>query len=242
MIHISRVETDVIDTCNLRCKNCAHFSPFYKKSSYSFFEFKEDVQSLSKVMRTEAFSILGGEPLLLGNKLVDYVKVVRESQICNHLNLCTNGVLLERYEHLIPIFDSVDVNIYPSVHHDRISDWVNLKKPVYKDKLIVTYKNRFLQIFSPTQLTTEEVARTWKNCGARIDCNFLYKGKYYLCAQSIKMIESSKQVGVTYDDDGLSIHQEGLEEKLKNYIKKHKPKMCNHCRMGLNEYHDWSEI
>ena len=46
---IPRVECDIIDTCNLKCKDCGHFAYTYKKNTYSFQNFKDDLNNLRRL-------------------------------------------------------------------------------------------------------------------------------------------------------------------------------------------------
>ncbi|MBR6713350.1 MAG: 4Fe-4S cluster-binding domain-containing protein [Selenomonadaceae bacterium] len=65
---ITYLETNLIDSCNLNCKGCTHFSVlFNRKEIYPLETFRRDIRILSSKSDILRFRLLGGEPLLLNN-------------------------------------------------------------------------------------------------------------------------------------------------------------------------------
>jgi len=250
MVYISRIECDVVDICNLRCKNCGHFADIYKKNTYSFEEFKIDLNLLSKSLHIEEFYLMGGEPFLLGEKLVEYVNFIRETNICDKLGINTNGILLKKYSHLINLFDIIVISVYEHKHKQDILDWIEKNKNLYGNtKFILRITDEFVKIFDEKnpKLTKEDAYLSWKNCDCKSLCNFLYKGKYYKCAQSIKIFHLLNHLNIKHDMDldhnGVDLTDVNLEEKLKNFINTDfMLDACNYCRVGLKEKEKWVSL
>ncbi len=235
MIQINRLETDVVDICNLRCKHCAHFAHIYNKNTYSFEELERDLNKLSAVLHADKFYMVGGEPFILGKELEKYITMIRNSKISNEVGIVTNGILIHKYENIIPLLDDVYVSLYKSSHYEQIKKWLDDKKELYP-QLRVDEINYFYKIFDTT-LTKEQSDFSWKNCGAKKECNFVYKGYYYKCAQSIKIWDFFKYLKIVdypiEKDSGVNIHQENLEEELIRFINTDtKLNTCNICGIG----------
>lgn len=250
MIYISRIECDVVDVCNLRCKNCGHFADIYKKNTYSFEEFKQDLIILSKSLHIEEFYLMGGEPFLLGDKLIDYVNFIRDTKICDKLGINTNGILLKKYQHLINLFDLIVVSVYEHKHKQDILDWIENNKHQYSNtKFILRITNEFRKVFdeSNPKLSDEDAYKSWKNCDCKFACNFLYKGKYYKCAQSIKIFHLLNHLNIKHevslDNNQVNLLDPDLEEKLKTFINNDfMLNACNYCRIGLREKEKWVSL
>jgi molybdenum cofactor biosynthesis enzyme MoaA len=112
MIYRDYLEADIVDYCNLRCKDCSHHSPYMDRSVYELDQFTEDVKNLSKALHLEKFRILGGEPLL-NHDLVKYIQVLRKYNLADNIGICTNGILLDLVnEELLAQMDFLDVSLY----------------------------------------------------------------------------------------------------------------------------------
>jgi organic radical activating enzyme len=250
MVYISRVECDVVDICNLRCKNCAHFADIYRKNIYSFEEFKKDITLLSKSLHIEEFYLMGGEPFLLGDKLIEYVNFIRETKICDKLGINTNGILLKKFSYIINSFDTIVISIYEHKHKQDILDWIEKNKNLYSNtKFIIRIIDEFVKVFDENnpKLTKEQAYLSWKNCDCKSSCNFIYKGKYYKCAQSIKIFDLLNHLNIKHEVDlnnnGVNLSDDNLEEKMENFIKSDfMLDACNYCRIGIKEKEKWISL
>ncbi len=62
---IPYLETHIMDSCNLNCKGCTHFSNLYEiDSNVSYEQFMNDINQLSQKCFVIQLRLLGGEPLL----------------------------------------------------------------------------------------------------------------------------------------------------------------------------------
>lgn len=88
---------EVTNQCNLRCKHC--YGEFFGDSNLSARKFKIIAKEL-KENGVEIVYITGGEPLLLGNILLNYFNILHRKGI-NDVRLLTNGILIEEIENRV---------------------------------------------------------------------------------------------------------------------------------------------
>jgi organic radical activating enzyme len=117
---VHKLEYNVTHHCNLKCDHCDHLSPFFGpkdndfNSSISVAAFEKQIGILSRHLHSEEFLILGGEPLLHKNVL-DFLRLVKASQICEKTVLVTNGFLLgSQDDELFRLVDKITISFYPS--------------------------------------------------------------------------------------------------------------------------------
>lgn len=242
-ILINRLECDIIDTCNLNCKSCGHVSPFFKKNYYSFDEYKKDLTELSKVLHCNEFVIMGGEPLLVGNKILDYVEQAKCVGISDRIRLVTNGILLHRIEiSTLKRFDEIWVSIYPIKEKQEIEEWCEKNKGILP--ISIMHRERFSNCFSKERLTEERAEQSWINCKSQggKGCNLLYDGHLFLCAPDAKFYRVLKDLGIELKGKrGVSIHAPDLKSKLQEYfMSTNKLPSCYHC-FGYIGDHVWTE-
>lgn len=126
---LPRVEMHIMDSCNLNCRGCTHFSPLFEEEKPDFESRMRDVKALKeKIPHIAAFSILGGEPFL--NPDIDrYMIQIRQILPDTYIQIVTNGLLIPRLdgrilecikEHEI----AVQISEYRPTHQmiDRITD------------------------------------------------------------------------------------------------------------------------
>jgi hypothetical protein len=127
--------------------------------------------------------------------------------------------------------------LYKSPHYNRLKNWINEKSQIYKN-LEYWEKDEFFKIYDPN-LTKEKSVESWKNCMAKTYCNFLYKGKYWKCAQTAKLyLVHGKNL-----DDGVDLYNVNVENELKRFIETDiKFETCNVCCAGLTyQLEPWGE-
>jgi organic radical activating enzyme len=231
------MECDIVDICNLKCKYCSHLASEYKTNIYSFEEYKNDIVTLSKVLRCEVFCLLGGEPLILGNKLSDYVDVLKESGITKHVRIFTNGILMEKCAEVLYKFDSICVSLYPNKHKEDILKWIKEHRNEYI-KIEVNLKSYFSKFFTENILEENRAKMSWETCKAKIECNTVYKGKYYRCIQSPKFHYKLDKMNIcNIHHDGCDLYQDNLEIELKKYIDNNTQlSTCSYCLSGLDRF------
>lgn len=83
---------EVTNSCNLRCKHC--YGQFDGHKELSDNQFESIIRTL-KAVGLETIHITGGEPLLLKDKLLDYVKIANQYGVAD-VRLLTNGLLIKQ--------------------------------------------------------------------------------------------------------------------------------------------------
>ena len=172
MITRNIVQADIISHCSLRCAHCSVATPYMRPSFYDIAEFEKDVHVLSKVLHLAQFLLIGGEPLLVPN-LADYVRVSRESGICDWVSMTTNGLELENAsEELLTSFDLIVVSVYHNIGEARTE---KLRRGLHKlvklqkhgcFKHLVTLDTQYFR-FSEVDARIEDdllVRRIWDEC------------------------------------------------------------------------------
>lgn len=93
------VEFFLTRRCNLNCKNCSRFAPFYDKTSdVSFEEFKEDfdiVSEFSDFKNIKRINLSGGEATIVK----DFIKIVEytRSKFKGIIQVCSNGAKIQGF-------------------------------------------------------------------------------------------------------------------------------------------------
>lgn len=242
MIWKESIDCDIVDVCNLSCKNCSRVSPRFGKNLYSFEEFSRDITALGKVFRCNFVYVCGGEPLLLGEKLANYVEVIRDSSVCKKIGIVTNGLLLHKNSEVLKKFDAVRVSLYPHRHKERIKEWFAEYRKNYPD--LTTYENnQFHEVFSTEPHSESETQMRWERCKAKHLCNNLYRGRYYRCFGAARFHIVLDSFNIANDHHaGCKIHEDNLEERLASYIdSSEKLSTCRYC-LGHEIYHPWEEL
>ena len=99
---------EVTDRCNLHCKHC--YGNFTGKESLDLKKFKIITERLRE-KGVEIINITGGEPLLLGDRLLDYTVILREEGV-REIRLLTNGILIEKMkDSFFNAWDRIQVSI-----------------------------------------------------------------------------------------------------------------------------------
>ena len=112
------MEANLIDSCNLNCKGCTHYSNLFSDDDfYSLENFARDIRRVADTVDVVTFRLLGGEPLKLKN-LDQYIKVARKFLPKTDLRLVTNGLLIPSAPQ--SLFDALrdnkiilDISFYP---------------------------------------------------------------------------------------------------------------------------------
>lgn len=95
-ICMKKLETNVVDYCNLNCKGCSHFSNIFPKgASVGYESFERDIRYLSQKMFIGHFDLLGGEAFLSEN-LAQYIGCLRKYMPKTTIAIVSNGTLIPR--------------------------------------------------------------------------------------------------------------------------------------------------
>ena len=94
-----KLDVQVCDHCNLRCAGCLHFAPLAEKGFLDLGAYAYDFEQLAAIEGIEGYFgsivLMCGEPLLHPD-IVEVVRMTRAYLPNEHIDLCTNGLLLRR--------------------------------------------------------------------------------------------------------------------------------------------------
>lgn len=241
MIFREYLETDIVDNCNLRCRHCSHHSPYMDKGVYDLNQFENDVKNLSKVLHTEKFRILGGEPLLNFN-LRKYFEIARKYNLADNVGVCTNGTLLDLVdEELLSEMDFLDISLYPSLGKpflEKIQKNINRLLLIDKTKISVEEWKYFRTAETLVENKDEKLVRKiWNSCYVKDGAHAIYKGYYVRCAASQHKGQFLKNMRVAGAENllvpgtgGLNLNIADLEGALVKYINSDTPlEACKWC-------------
>ncbi|MGZ8219130.1 radical SAM protein [Methylomagnum sp.] len=228
-------QTEIVNHCNLSCRDCNHISPLAKKGFADPEILYRDFAVLAKVYKPLLVYLTGGEPLLHPN-IDEVIKAVRASGISGRIRVLTNGLLLPRMkEEFWESIDELEISIYPGAN---ISQEL-LER--YKDKakasnvILEIYNfNEFRRSFSINGTTDSAlVERIYRACKAAHvwGCHYLQNGYIYKCPQSIfipRMLHLPEQ---EHTRDGIKLRDApDFRDELYAYLTAPNPlQACRNC-------------
>jgi len=238
MLQRSNIEFNVVEHCNLRCRGCDHGSPLLEKRFVAVEDFARDLQALARVLHVKELRLVGGEPLM-HPRLLDFLRVGRESGLADRMVLITNGVLL----HTVPsevwkLVDRLWLSIYPGIRPKMtVEDCEELARQHGFE-----FKVRRMDEFRLTVLNhriddSRLVDEIYRKCAlAHVwACHTLYDGRYYKCSPAPFMHPRLARLGIDFDEspnDSVSVYgdPEDVEERLARYLADPKPlAACSYC-------------
>lgn len=239
---ITKLEYHVCDICNLNCKGCSHFAPIFSNKLPSFESFCKDMQQLSKrfsnILRLR---LMGGEPFL-NKELPFFIKEARKAFPYSHLEIVTNGLLLETADNdiwnVIKECSAVlQISLYPPTNaiQDKLAKLLKEKDVAfsfgsgleqYNDKGII---EEFHKNLTKNRVHNPEDAV--KYCmGNR--CHYLRDGKISKCALPLLASKINQYFGTEYiveQEDIFDIYEETLSAwEIVKKLHKATP-FCGYC-------------
>lgn len=236
-MYLHKIEIDIVDTCNLSCRNCHHLSPFRKENKYNLEDYKNDIKLASKFFRIDTLRLLGGEPLILGGeKLLEFVKIARDGKFCSEIEIFTNGLLLPTLSDysFLDVIDRLYISYYPNIGSSKLDKWLKNNNKNFKCKIIVTKINTFHKTITECKHDARSARNIWSKCCIRHDCNNMQKGKFYGCplVKASSIIQTKFNIKEDLDDsiDLTKINDLSELELAYNTKSRCKPyKMCYYC-------------
>lgn len=240
---VPRIEINLTDACNLKCKGCSHFSSLYKEDSiYPISEYKKDLLCLREIGEILKLRLLGGEPFLLKN-LDEYIVITRGIFPETDIEIVTNGLLIPKVqEKILFAIKENDVNVTISPYQPTLKSekkiTANLNRfgitwHLEKEEVIEFARGLTLQDIHNPKISSQ-------NCLSAA-CTFLRNGKLYKCPMEGLINDFYDYYGIKKKyEGGIYIYQdkEVVYERLVEYA--FKPiEMCKYCAEEP-EYIPWS--
>lgn len=250
MITIPNLDCDVTSRCNASCCHCNRMVNPYRFApggppSTTPQQVEHDLYHFGLIARTKRWAALGGEPTL-HKQLVDILRVVRASGVCEDIAVWTNGIILRRMsDEFWRAFDTLVVSVYPGKVSDEDVQWIRDKcvgegvRLELKDERVAPNWTRILEA-EPTDAATTYTK--YHQCWFRTYCRALNFGYLFQCCTSPHIPQLLQ--GREYGADGVKI--EGLmEQGMRDFLFRDEPLgACTVC-MGRNTPRDvfvpWEE-
>ena len=252
---LTKTEYHVCNHCNLNCRGCSHFAPIYKESFADIDVFERDVERLgelfSNVLR---FRLMGGEPFL-NPDLGSFIVTVREVFPNTHLEIVTNGLVLDKVENkiwdVIKKNDCVlNISLYPPTY--AIKDKIDLMLSglgidhsfgsgleQYNDSGVI---EEFHKSLMSINVNCPQVAAA-KCMGNR--CHFLRNGKISKCALPLLADDINRVFDTNYvvqESDYVDIFDEAISSWDMVRKLQYATPFCSYCSMEGTERFDWSVV
>ena len=196
-IFIRHLETNLIDSCNLNCKACTHYSNIFDDSSiYPLEDYERDIKQIARNADVLIFYILGGEPFKLKN-LDKYLKITRKIFKNTNLRLVTNGLLIPNTPQYI--FDALrenDFKVEISMYPPTVKNFDKIKSVLEKNN-IRYFARREVQAFN-SFLTLHGGHNPLKSRAVCCNdgCRFLRNGKIYKCPVDALSFRFAEHFGI----------------------------------------------
>jgi len=245
-----KLEFNLSFHCNYACAHCSHQSPYQERSLAELDHFRRDVQWLEQVYHVQRFRFVGGEPLL-HPRLLDFIDVIKESDLADRVHLCTNGSLLHRAsEGLYRRLDILSVSWYPDARCDRGKiDRARALCAAHEVELRVEPIRSFRAMDVDDPLPAATAQRVFTACQIAHDwsCQTFYEGRFYLCSRPLSTGRTLARKGRVAADftalDGIDLRKPGLRERLRSYLARWAPlASCAHCLGTVGRASPWRAL
>lgn len=242
-------ELNIVNHCNFSCRGCGHLSPVVKKYYMTASMIFRDLSILARYYHANHVRLLGGEPLLHPD-LIGVIQAVRNSGICDHIRIVTNGVLLWKmpdkfWEHV----DEVHVSVYPGKElADEKSGWYQKKARYHQVNFKLFHFDRFRESYS--EIGTNDrtlVKRIYNTCltAHQWHCYHVHEGYFFKCPQSIFLPR------FLFKDDWEHPFIDGIKivdsttflSDLLAYLESSEPlKSCKYCLGSVGKLFPYEEV
>lgn len=228
-------QTDVVDHCNLSCRDCDHFSPIARKGYVDPDALYRDFALLARVYRPELVQLMGGEPLLHPD-LVAVMRAVRASGITERILVVTNGQLLARMSDAFwEAVDDLEISQYPGTALDApsLARWQDqarafgVRLEVYE---YPAFRHSLSRVGTLDEATTARVYRACKQVWVW-GCHSVYAGYIYRCARSVFLSRVLGGGAAAREANGLRLRGDaGFQADLLAFLTDPQPlAVCRHC-------------
>jgi len=182
--YITQLETQVIDGCDLNCKNCCHFSNLFKTDEiYPLETFRRDMRQLSQVCNVATFFLLGGEPLLMKN-FDEYMRIAHKYFPKSYLGILTNGLLIPSLsQKILDVMRETHFIVHISSYPPTMKILDKIKSVLESNKIPIQFRGTAEDKTFRSFLTLNGNNNPQKSravCGNNT-CRFLRNGKIYKC-------------------------------------------------------------
>jgi organic radical activating enzyme len=254
ILKCERTEFTITHRCNLKCKLCGAYSPYYSPTPH--WSYEELTKSIDKYFEVVDYvgklTLSGGEPLLHPQlaELLDYLEGYIER--IGIVEIITNGTVVPDERTLKSLSASQKVsfivdNYGPELSKKvpQIADALNsfgIKHVVRKYYGEDAYYNGWIDMsdFSKRNRTEAENERIYKQCifSERFQRFLIADGRVYICAvckrcESLGLVDSPDE-SLDLFDDQLTIAQK--REQIRSFFDRKSFASCEYCNGFYDNY------
>lgn len=229
------LECHVTDQCNLRCRQCCSLSPFLPPYTVEPDGLRRDLALACRVLAPGIFKIVGGEPLL-HPRLLECMRIARESRIAPIISITTNGLLLRKMPELFwELLDAMTLSVYPQPHvSGNLMEYIQAKTSEHGISLNIKRQDMFqhMTIDSP-RVDFGQTEAVFESCWLRDRCHMLRDGRFYLCTRPVHF-DGFYRTQAFSETDGIALNDNPrLIEILLAYLESKSPlASCRLCMGG----------
>ncbi|WP_019229689.1 radical SAM protein [Sedimentibacter sp. B4] len=252
ILHIANTALPVTLRCNLKCKHCLEFSPYYGAvEDYNLTELCNSIDIFFKLIdRVDNFTIAGGEALLHKDLNAVIQKVGEHAEQIGKIIFTTNGTLLMTDEliSLLKQMPKIEVNISdygPALSKMSQDLQKDLSEAEIPFRVFKYYGNNMHYggwiDFTDHRIkhrTEDELLDLGVRCGNRKGGNFIIMpGELYVCFRVIRRI--SLGIIPKSEDSCIDLYSaKGIEDKrtqVREILKAPYTPACAYCVGKLSE-------
>lgn len=242
-IYLPKLETNLIDACNLNCKGCTHFSRLFDKGDVCPIEnFQRDVKQLARCADILIFLLLGGEPLLAKN-LDEYLRIARAYLPKSGLVVISNGLLVPSLsQKVLDAFREnnvvLSVTLYPPTEKllPQITQtlqangvFFNVGDPVKDFSAVISMQGN------------HDPSKSRKGCVGDDTCRALRNGKIYKCPLDALKFKFAQTFGIENfpEATGVDIYSPNFSSLLQ--MLDGDVEMCHWCNERVRKF-PWEAV
>ena len=226
------LEYHLVDSCNLKCAGCSHYSSLLNKLTYkSVDQINNDLTLLKNKIGDNLgwLRLLGGEPLLHPN-INDCLLIIYNIFPNTRLIIVTNGLLVNKMSQTF--YDickkyNIEIKITDYNILDLKNTILNLKNYGIKTSI---YKSNSIWKYQCIK-KNNEITDYFSKCTYKNMCNNYNNGKIYLCPRIayINIFNNFFNENIQLDEsDYIDINEINSYEELQDKLKKLTPHFCYH--------------
>lgn len=242
-IYIGSLDVHLTTACTLRCKDCSHCIPYYKKENHHVMTLEEFQNELTIILknvdRIYNLLLLGGEPLL-NKDLSEIIKYTEGQKQVKNILIVTNGTLLPSDKVIDTCKSSKKTSFLISnysnnkgLNNDKVLDLIQLLKTndikyTYESNAGDWRKQPEIKLEN-SNIAIEKIQDTYAKCSFKY-CTLWSNGKIYPCAYA-KYINDEKN-GI-YNNNFIDLRSGKLSPNdFKNFYDVSMYNVCECCDMA----------
>lgn len=230
---IPYLETNIMNSCNLKCQGCSHFANLFGENEKEGFEqFKKDITRIGEKATVIQLRLLGGEPLL-NVDCYKYINYARKIFPDADINIVTNGILIPKQ----------DEELFSAMRESNAGFHISQYEPTLKLKNVIEKKCKENMV--DYYFEGEPITEFGKNLSMLGDsnveiaqavclergCRFFRNGRIYKCPMEGMIDKFIKEYDYKVNiSGGFDIYDESIdwEVQLDDYFN-NPVSMCQFC-------------